>query len=884
MPATGPIDAHASRPCCAGVVQRLPPPPTLPRPPAPVSFPVIAVVAPLGAAVVIGLLTGSAFVLVFAVLSPLVAIATVLDGRRVARRHRRLEHERFSRECAAFALAIEQVHRDERARADAQHPILPVRLGGADGLPVRIGVAPAQSANAPERPLVVGSGPDEQTLVALLERARTHPALPLVVPRGALAVRGRGVAAANLARRLALEPGCTVVRLNDVDPVPADVALVDVLSPLRVRVSLREGHEIEGVPEFVARHECATASSSLGPAEPPSRVRWSDVQRSEEAIGQGQGAEARSAVVVGHDGQQPISLDLVREGPHALVGGTTGSGKSEFLRTLALGWASRASPAHLQLLLVDFKGGATFAGLVDLPHTIGVITDLDPVIAERTLLGLRAELQRRERLLVEQGVRDAADAPQLLPRLVVLVDEFAALIDAFPMLHAPFADLSARGRSLGVHLVLGTQHPAAVVRDAVAANCAVRVAFRLPDAAGASFLGASGRGLAAAPVGRALIATAESERRVQIAVADDADIVEVAARWAGHPVAERPWQPPLADVITLSDARHRLAERDPDDALPVFGVVDDPSALRQGGARWDRVVDGPLAVIGSTGSGRTTALAAIVASTGLPPERRTVLPLDLPAAWTTLDAIAAGERSSDLLVADDLDLLVAAAGELAPELLARWDAAVRVVRRGGGSAVASVGPATISRPVLGARFPARLLLRALDAEDHALAGAPRGLFDRRAAPGRGWWFDQQVQIVVDPPALRPVGVDAPRWEPRGSDAVAVVARRTERVATALAGVVPSSIAVLGAPEPGAVVLPAGLHVGHPDDWQAAWTLLSSHRRTGAVLVVGGEPSDLRTLLSVRATPPPIAPERGEAWLLEPGRGVERVRVDGLGSI
>lgn len=874
-------DARASRPCCAVAVQRLPPPPTLPRPPAPVSFPVIAVVAPLGAAVVIGLLTGSPFVLVFAVLSPLVAIATVLDGRRVARRHRRLEAERFARECAAFATAIEQVHRDERVRADARHPILPLITAGADALPVRIGVAPAPSASAPERPLAVGDGPDDRTLLALLDRARNHPALPLVVPRGALAVRGRGVAAANLARRLALEPGCTVVRLGDDEPVPAGVVLIDVLTPLRVRVAGREGQEVEGVPEFLARPECAAVSSGRGPAEPPSRVQWSELHRGAGPGGREPGAEPSSAVIVGHDGQQAIALDLVREGPHALVGGTTGSGKSEFLRTLALGWAAHASPRDLQLLLVDFKGGATFAGLVDLPHTIGLITDLDPVIAERTLLGLRAELQRRERLLVGQGVRDAAEVPHLLPRLVVLVDEFAALIDAFPMLHAPFADLSARGRSLGVHLVLGTQHPAAVVRDAVAANCAVRVAFRLPDAAGSAFLGASGRGLAAAPVGRALIATAESERRVQVAVADDGDIVAVVDRWAGHPVAERPWQPPLPAVITRADARQRLAALEPGVDLPVFGLLDDPAALRQAGARWDRVVDGPLAVIGSAGSGRSTALAAIAASSGIASERQVVLPLDLPAAWSLLDGIVAGERSCDLLVADDLDLLVAAAGELAPELLARWDGAVRVLRRGGGGAIASVGPATTSRPVLGARFPARVLLRALDAEDHALAGAPRGLFDRRAVPGRGWWLDQQVQLVADPPVLRTAGLAAPRWRPHGVEAVAVVARRVDPVATALADAFPSHVVVRGAPEPSAALPASALHVAHPDDWQAAWTTLSAHRRTGAVLVIGGEPSDLRTLLAVRAAPPPIAPERGEAWVIEPGRSVERVRVDGL---
>lgn len=879
-------------------VQRLPPPPALPRPPVPAGFPFIAVIAPLVAAVVIGLITGSAFVLVFAILSPLIAIATVVDGRRVARRHRTAESDRFDQECEAFDRAITLTHHDERARADIEHPLLPASPGVPPRSGVRIGVAPGLSACAPERPLIVGEGEHERRLRDLLDRASRHPALPLIAPRGAIGVRGSGAAADGLFVRLELEPGCTVRRLVAEEPARPGETVVEVRSVRRVRLHLPDARTIDGTPEFLSRRDRTALLVDPAALQPPLRIAWSALPSpASPATGSPEslGADERGhAVIVGHDGTGPAALDIVREGPHLLVGGTTGSGKSEFLRTLALGWAQRFSPSEVHLLLVDFKGGATFAGLSDLPHTVGVITDLDPVIAERTLLGMRAELQRRERLLVEQGVRDASEVPHLMARLVVLVDEFATLIDDFPLLQAAFADLAARGRSLGVHLVLGTQHPAVAVRDAVAANCAMRVAFRLPESAGAAFLGSSGRSLTAVPAGRATIVTAEGDRRIQIAVTDDADVAAVRARWAGHPLAEGPWLPPLPPVITAADVPAMLGAVGAVSSAhgasggSVFGIVDDPGALCRTAARWQAGADGPIVVIGSPGSGRTTALAALAAGSGAESAQIVALPVDVPAAWTALERIAEGESPCELLVADDLDLLVTAAAELGPELLALWDAAVRRIRRAGGGVAAAVGPATVARPMLGARFPHRLVLRALDAEDHALAGGPRGLFDRRAVPGRGWWLDQQVQVIADQPPLPPASCDAPVWQPDPMAGVAVVARRPAQVAAALAAAMPAREVIRAAPDllvPGLVPEEARvaepIAVGHPDDWQGSWSVLTQLRRSRPVLVVGGDAADLRALLAIRATPPPIDPDRGEAWLVEPGGGVARVRVDAL---
>ena len=143
-------------------------------------------------------------------------------------------------------------------------------------------------------------------------------------------------------------------------------------------------------------------------------------------------------------GEGAVRADLVSDGPHALVAGTTGSGKSELLIAWLFQLALDLPPSRLALILVDYKGGAAFGPLADLPHTAGVLTDLDPAATARALASLEAEVQRRERLLARAGAKDvtalsstmgpakgstrgSTSSVQAPPRLVVVVDEFATL-------------------------------------------------------------------------------------------------------------------------------------------------------------------------------------------------------------------------------------------------------------------------------------------------------------------------------------------------------------------------------------------------------------------------------------------------------------------------
>ena len=117
--------------------------------------------------------------------------------------------------------------------------------------------------------------------------------------------------------------------------------------------------------------------------------------------------------VVGQTASEPITLDLRTHGPHALVGGTTGSGESELLQSWILSLAVAYSPERVTFLLVDYKGGSAFRDCSELPHTVGLVTDLTPHLVRRTLTSLRAELGYRERYLAGKRAKDLVELEKM---------------------------------------------------------------------------------------------------------------------------------------------------------------------------------------------------------------------------------------------------------------------------------------------------------------------------------------------------------------------------------------------------------------------------------------------------------------------------------------
>jgi S-DNA-T family DNA segregation ATPase FtsK/SpoIIIE len=378
------------------------------------------------------------------------------------------------------------------------------------------------------------------------------------------------------------------------------------------------------------------------------------------AIAAGWRAESRPRGVIGMTADGVVELDLVADGPHALIAGTTGAGKSELLRSLVATLATGSSPDELTFVLIDYKGGSTFDACADLPHTVGVVTDLDERLAERALISLEAELRRRERMLRAAGVDDldsyrAAAQETPLPRLVVVIDEFAALAAELPGFLTSLVGVAQRGRSLGIHLVLATQRPAGVVSEEIRANTNLRIALRLQDRADAVDIvgvadpaafprGAPGRALLRLGAGETVVfqaarssgpyrppgdghlrvhrttSNANPRHRHRAAGADAAEPASELATLmrairAASSLCEihppfRPWLPPLPERLS-AEAVGRLG----DGADDILGLVDDPAGQRQVPLRWNPA-EGNLAILGALGCGTTTALRSVVIATG----------------------------------------------------------------------------------------------------------------------------------------------------------------------------------------------------------------------------------------------------------------------------
>lgn len=199
-------------------------------------------------------------------------------------------------------------------------------------------------------------------------------------------------------------------------------------------------------------------------------------------------AEKPADSMAGNTGRRDISpqevpcrLDLIRQGPHALIAGTTGSGKSVFLETWCLSLACSYPPDRLNFVFLDFKGGATFQKLKHLPHTVGNVSDLNIPHAMRALRALEYELKRREQIVQGSGGNSVLHLKDAPAHLIIVIDEFHALRDALPDYIPRLISLAALGRSLGIHVIACTQNPMSQISNDMKANLSLHICLRVRD-------------------------------------------------------------------------------------------------------------------------------------------------------------------------------------------------------------------------------------------------------------------------------------------------------------------------------------------------------------------------------------------------------------------
>ena len=421
-----------------------------------------------------------------------------------------------------------------------------------------------------------------------------------------------------------------------------------------------------GIPDRSSLFDLLGLSAPCGPSPPTGSAAMADVIA--DRWREPELADSLAAPI-GADSHGPLMADLAVDGPHALVGGTTGSGKSELLRTLVASMAATYSPERVNFVLVDYKGGSAFDACASLPHVVGLVTDLDDRLAERALRCLEAELRHREQLLRDWGTTDLVHYRTLareargelrppLARLVVIIDEFAALAAELPGFMDALVSVAQRGRSLGMHLVLATQRPAGAVSANIRTNTALRIALRVLDAADsvdvldspeAAAIGRHRPGRAFARLGPgelvefqcALVTGVTAGRRgPRVVPAPDGipapepeavcdigtpnDLARLAAAanaawdcWGGSPL-RRPWPDPLPPTVALDSLAAEVAVSD---AGVAFALADEPNRQCQYPLRWDPE-QGNVLFAGIPGSGTTTALEslAIALASRYPPE------------------------------------------------------------------------------------------------------------------------------------------------------------------------------------------------------------------------------------------------------------------------
>ncbi len=428
----------------------------------------------------------------------------------------------------------------------------------------------------------------------------------------------------------------------------ADSVSIATATDIARAMSRFEDPEVElvggGLPESVTIRDIL-----CGPSAEEILSRWR-VSSTENSLG--------APLGIGPEG--PVVIDMTVDGPHGLVAGTTGAGKSELLRTMVIGLASEHSPDDLVFVLVDYKGGSAFDVCTSLPHVVGIVTDLDEQLSQRALRSLDAELHHRELVLRDAAAKDIFEYRDLgspagpLPRLMVVIDEFATLRAELPDFVSALVGIAQRGRSLGVHLILATQRPSGAVDANIKANTNLRIALRVQDGSdsrdvidvpaaaelprtlpgrayvrrGEGDLTPVQTGYASGPISTETgprlrlteVGKPSSEAKKQNAAGEVTNLAQYVqacvAAGESYETPRRPWVDPLPATVSQADVDHSTATVPADKGAIILAIGDDPDRQRRVPVSWDPT-SGHLGVIGTLGSGVTTLVKSVVIGAGV---------------------------------------------------------------------------------------------------------------------------------------------------------------------------------------------------------------------------------------------------------------------------